>query len=166
MKRISILFVCMGNICRSPLAQGIFGHLIAQAGLTGDFTIASAGTGGWHEGEPPDRRSIAIAKSHGIDISGQRTRRIRSGDFGDFDLILTMDRDNLAALSKSAPPGANIHLFGTIALGTGENIPDPYYGGAGGFELVYTRLLTGCCRLLETLGAERTSCSGNTSSVR
>ncbi|NKK79625.1 low molecular weight protein-tyrosine-phosphatase [Rhizobium leguminosarum] len=166
MKRISILFVCMGNICRSPLAEGIFGHLVAAAGLTGGFTIDSAGTGGWHEGEPPDRRSIAIAKSHGIDISGQRARRIRSGDFGDFDLILAMDRDNLAALSKSALPGANIRLFGDTALGTGEDIPDPYYGGPEGFELVYTRLLTGCCRLLETLGVERASCSGNTSSVR
>ncbi|MBY5799362.1 low molecular weight phosphotyrosine protein phosphatase [Rhizobium leguminosarum bv. viciae] len=166
MKRISILFVCMGNICRSPLAEGIFGHLVAEAGFTGDYTIDSAGTGGWHEGEPPDRRSIATATSHGIDISGQRARRIRSSDFRDFDLILAMDRDNLAALEESALPGANIRLFGDIALGTGEDIPDPYYGVPEGFELVYTRLLTGCCRLLETLGAERTSCSGNTSSVR
>ncbi|MBY5322498.1 MULTISPECIES: low molecular weight protein-tyrosine-phosphatase [Rhizobium] len=166
MKRISILFVCMGNICRSPLAEGIFGHLVAEAGLTGGFMIDSAGTGGWHEGEPPDRRSIATAKSHSIDISGQRARRIRPRDFRDFDLILAMDRDNLAALEKSAPHGANIHLFGDAALGTGEDITDPYYGGPDGFELVYTRLLTGCCRLLETLGVERASCSGNTSSVR
>ncbi|MBY5397797.1 low molecular weight protein-tyrosine-phosphatase [Rhizobium leguminosarum] len=166
MKRISILFVCMGNICRSPLAEGIFGHLVAEAGLTGDVTIASAGTGGWHEGDPPDRRSIATAKNHGIDISRQRARRIQPRDFRDFDLILAMDRDNLAALEKSAPHGANIRLFGDTALGTGEDIPDPYYGGPEGFELVYTRLLTGCCRLLETLGVERASCSGNTSSVR
>lgn len=171
MKRISILFLCMGNICRSPLAEGIFGHLVAEAGLTGDFTIDSAGTGGWHEGEPPDRRSIATAKAHGIDISGQRARRIRPRDFRDFDLILAMDRDNLAALERIAPPGANIRLFGDIALGTGEDIPDPYYGGpimgiGGGFELVYTRLLTGCSSLLETLGVERASCNGNTSSVR
>ncbi|NZD64775.1 low molecular weight phosphotyrosine protein phosphatase [Rhizobium sp. WYCCWR 11290] len=166
MKRISILFVCMGNICRSPLAEGIFGDLVAEAGLSGGFTVGSAGTGGWHEGEPPDRRSIAIAKSHGIDISGQRARRVQPRDFRDFDLILAMDRDNLAALSKSAPPGANIRLFGDIALGTGEEIPDPYYGGPGGFELVYTRLLTGCNSLLETLGVERASCNGNTSSVR
>ncbi|NKQ83715.1 low molecular weight protein-tyrosine-phosphatase [Rhizobium ruizarguesonis] len=166
MKRISILFVCMGNICRSPLAEGIFGHLVAEAGLTGAFTVASAGTGDWHEGDPPDQRSIGTAKNHGIDISGQRARRIQSRDFMDFDLILAMDRDNLAALKKSAPHGANIHLFGDAALGTGEDIPDPYYGGPEGFELVYTRLLTGCCRLLETLGVERASCSGNTSSVR
>lgn len=144
---------------------GIFGHLVAEAGLTGDFTIDSAGTDAWHEGEPPDQRSIATAKGQGIDISGQRARRIQSRDFRDCDLILAMDRDNLAALGN-APPGANIRLFGDIALGTGEDIPDPYYGGPEGFELVYTRLLTGCCRLLETLGVERASCSGNTSSVR
>ncbi|NKF31624.1 low molecular weight phosphotyrosine protein phosphatase, partial [Pseudomonas sp. BGM005] len=85
MTPISILFVCMGNICRSPLAEGIFRHLVTEAGLTGRFTIDSAGTGGWHEGEPPDRQSIAIAQPHGIDISGQRARRIRPTDFNGFD---------------------------------------------------------------------------------
>jgi len=165
MKRISILFVCMGNICRSPLAEGIFSHLVTQAGLTGHFTIDSAGTGGWHEGDSPDQRSIATAKSHGIDISGQRARRIQSRDFKDFDLILAMDRENLAALGGSAPDEAEIRLFGDAALGTGEDIPDPYYGGPEGFKLVYTRLLAGCSKLLETL-VERASCSGNTSSVR
>ncbi|RUM24884.1 low molecular weight phosphotyrosine protein phosphatase [Rhizobium vallis] len=166
MKRISILFVCMGNICRSPLAEGIFRHLVAQAGLVGHFTIDSAGTGGWHEGDPPDQRSIATAKSHGVDISGQRARRIRPADFRDFDLILAMDRNNVAALGSVAPPEATIRLFGDAALGTGEDIPDPYYGGPDGFELVYTRLLAGCGSLLEALGVERASCSGNTSSVR
>ncbi|AHG47995.1 protein-tyrosine-phosphatase [Rhizobium leguminosarum bv. trifolii CB782] len=166
MKRISILFVCMGNICRSPLAEGILRHLVAEAGLTGQFTVDSAGTGGWHEGEPPDRRSIATAQRHGIDISAQRARRIRPGDFRGFDLVLAMDRDNEAALAEIAPPEANIRLFGDAALRTGEDIPDPYYGGPDGFELVYTKLLTGCSSLLETLGVERASCSGNTSSVR
>ncbi|AJC81455.1 low molecular weight protein-tyrosine-phosphatase protein [Rhizobium etli bv. phaseoli str. IE4803] len=166
MTPISILFVCMGNICRSPLAEGIFRHLVTEAGLTGHFTIDSAGTGGWHEGEPPDGRSIATAQSNGIDISGQRARRIRSSDYRDFDLILAMDRDNVAALEKIAPPEATIRLFGDAALGTGEDIPDPYYGGPDGFELIYTRLLTGCSSLLEALGVERASCSGNTSSVR
>ena len=156
----------MGNICRSPLAEGIFSHLVAEAGLTGRFTVDSAGTGGWHEGAPPDQRSIATAKSHGIDILRQHARRIHSSDFRDFDLILAMDRDNVAALETIAPPEASIRLFGDIALGTGEDIPDPYYGGPAGFELVYTRLLTGCSSLLEALGTERASCSGNTSSVR
>lgn len=166
MKRVSILFVCMGNICRSPLAEGIFAHLVDEAGVADRYTVDSAGTGGWHQGDRPDRRSIATAQNHGVDISRQRARQIKTEDFNDFDLILAMDRDNLAALEKSAPHGANIHLFGDTALGTGEDIPDPYYGGPGGFELVYTRLLTGCCSLLETLGVERASCSGNTSSVR
>jgi protein-tyrosine phosphatase len=121
MKRISILFVCMGNICRSPLAEGIFGHLVAEAGLTDDFTIASAGTGGWHEGDPPDQRSIATAKSHGIDISGQRARRVRPRDFTDFDLILAMDRDNLAVLEKSAPHG-RISTFSVISRWEPERI--------------------------------------------
>jgi protein-tyrosine phosphatase len=166
MKHISILFVCMGNICRSPLAEGIFTYLVNQARLTDRFTIDSAGTGGWHEGEPPDHRSIAVARRHGIDIAGQRARRIRSIDFVSVDLIVAMDRDNVAELNRITSPEANIQLFGDIALGTGEDIADPYYGGPEGFELLYTRLLTGCSSLLETLVAERTSCSGNTSSVR
>ncbi|MBX5105247.1 low molecular weight phosphotyrosine protein phosphatase [Rhizobium lentis] len=166
MKHISILFVCMGNICRSPLAEGIFTHLVTEARLTDRFTIDSAGTGGWHDGEPPDRRSTAIAGSHGIDITGQRARRVRPIDFTLFNLIVAMDRDNVAELSRIAPPEANIRLFGDIALGTGEDIADPYYGGPEGFEMAYTRLLTGCSSLLETLGVERASCSGNTSSVR
>ncbi|ARM90367.1 low molecular weight protein-tyrosine-phosphatase protein [Rhizobium sp. CIAT894] len=145
------------------LAEGIFGHLVAEAGLIGHFRIDSAGTGGWHEGDQPDRRSVATAKSHRIDILGQRARRIQPRDFTDFDLILAMDHDNVAALEKIAPPEADI---GDAALGTGEDIPDPDYGGPDGFELVYTRLLTGCSSLLETLGVERASCSGNTSSVR
>ncbi|ANK87578.1 MULTISPECIES: low molecular weight protein-tyrosine-phosphatase [unclassified Rhizobium] len=166
MKDIGILFVCMGNICRSPLAEGIFTHLVNQARLRDRFTIDSAGTGGWHEGEPPDRRSIAVARRHGIDIAGQRARRIRSIDFVSVDLIVAMDRDNVAELNRITSPEANIQLFGDIALGTGEDIADPYYGGPEGFELLYTKLLTGCSSLLETLVAERTSCSGNTSSVR
>ncbi|NNH66183.1 hypothetical protein HLI17_23365 [Rhizobium laguerreae] len=105
------------------------------------------------------------SKCYSVLCASEKTRgAVR--DLRDFDLILAMDRDNLAALGKSTPPAANIHLFGDAALGTGEDIPDPYYGGPEGFKLVYTRLLTGCCRLLETLGAERASCSGKTSSVR
>ena len=137
MKRISILFVCMGNICRSPLAEGIFRHLVAEAGLTGHFTIDSAGTGGWHEGEPPDRRSIATAQGHGIDIAGQRARRIRPTDFGSFDLILAMDRANLAALGKVAPPKADaqgrsrIYLKeGIDAARAGDLTPVPVYAAA------------------------------------
>lgn len=156
MKRISILFVCMGNICRSPLAEGIFTHLAAEAGLSERFAVDSAGTGGWHEGEPPDHRSIAIAKKYGVDISAQRARRIRKADFSAFDMILAMDRDNVADLLRIAPSAGNIRLFGDAA-GTGEDIPDPYYGDNSDFELVYARLLTGCRKLLAAFGADNAS---------
>ncbi|WP_081620009.1 low molecular weight protein-tyrosine-phosphatase [Rhizobium sp. 2MFCol3.1] len=166
MKRTSILFVCMGNICRSPLAEGVFSHLVAEAGLSDRFLVDSAGTGSWHEGDEPDRRSIATARHHDIDISAQRARRIREHDFADFDLIIAMDRNNVAALKALDPEAGNIHLFGDLALGSGEDIPDPYYGGGDGFEAVYARLLAGCRKLLSTLGADSASRSGNTSSVR
>lgn len=166
MKRISILFVCMGNICRSPLAEGIFTHLVEEAGLGARFSIDSAGTGGWHIGDGPDPRSVATAANHGIDISGQRARRIKSEDFGEFDLVVAMDAANVSELRRVAPRASNISLFGDIALGTGENIPDPYFGGADGFELVYARLLTGCRKLLAELGTDSASRSGKISSVR
>lgn len=166
MKRISILFVCMGNICRSPLAEGIFGHATAEAGLVDAFRIDSAGLGGWHQGELPDRRSIATASAHGIDITGQRARRILPGDFDDFDLILAMDHSNVAELRCRSPRAENIHLFGDFALGTGEDIPDPYYGSPEDFEFVYARLFSGCNTLVERLGAISGSWSGKTSSVR
>lgn len=166
MKRISILFVCMGNICRSPLAEGIFTHLVDEAGIADCFELDSAGTGGWHEGQHPDRRSIATAKNHGIDISRQRARRITAKDFDDFDLVLAMDRANIDELHRLSPGATNIRLFGEFALATGEDIPDPYFGGGSEFELVYARLLTGCRKLLETLGTDKASWSGKISSVR
>jgi protein-tyrosine phosphatase len=166
MKRVSILFVCMGNICRSPLAEGIFRSVTREAGLEASFEVDSAGTGGWHEGDQPDPRSIATARSHGIDITAQRARRIRPADFSHFDLIVAMDRANIAELRRMSASAANIKLFGDIALETGEDIPDPYYGGPDGFEKVYARLFAGCMKLLGELGADSASRSGNTSSVR
>ncbi|TCU16532.1 low molecular weight protein-tyrosine-phosphatase [Rhizobium sullae] len=166
MKRVSILFVCMGNICRSPLAEGILARIAREAGLADRFKIDSAGTGGWHQGKQPDGRSIAIARAHGIDITEQRARHIRPDDFEEFDLVLAMDRANIAELRAMAPGAGNIMLFGDAALQTGEDIPDPYYGGPEGFELIYTRLLTGCIALVDKLGADQASLSGKTSSVR
>ncbi|MBB3658812.1 protein-tyrosine phosphatase [Rhizobium sp. BK650] len=166
MKRISLLFVCMGNICRSPLAEGIFGHVAGEAGLGDTFRVDSAGLGGWHQGELPDRRSIATASEHGIDITGQRARKILPKDFDDFDLILAMDRSNIVELRRRSPHANNIHLFGDFALGTGEDIPDPYYGDREDFELVYARLFSGCNKLVEWLGTVSGSWSGKTSSVR
>ncbi|MGY5779869.1 low molecular weight protein-tyrosine-phosphatase [Rhizobium sp. LEGMi135b] len=154
MDRHRVLFVCTGNICRSPLAEGILRHLAIKAGRADEFDIDSAGTGGWHQGERPDRRSIAVAAGHGIDISAQRARRIVSADFSRFDLILAMDQDNLKNLRKTAPADAlgKLHLFNALALGSNKDIPDPYYGDREDFEAVYTMLLAGCSALLPKAG--------------
>ncbi|MGM4982675.1 low molecular weight protein-tyrosine-phosphatase [Rhizobium lusitanum] len=154
MDRQRILFVCAGNICRSPLAEGIFRHLATEAGRSLEFEIDSAGIGGWHQGERPDRRSVAVAAGRGIDISSQRARRIASSDFGRFDLILAMDRDNLKNLRKVAHADLHgkLHLFNALALGSNKDIPDPYYGGRDDFEAVYTMLLAGCSALLPKAG--------------
>jgi len=154
MDRHRILFVCAGNICRSPLAEGIFRHLASKAGRAHEFEIDSAGTGGWHQGERPDRRSIAVAADHGIDISGQQARRMEPADFGRFDLILAMDQDNLKNLRKAASTDAlgKLHLFNALALGSNRDIPDPYYGDREDFEAVYTMLFAGCSALLPKAG--------------
>ncbi|PZM09611.1 low molecular weight protein-tyrosine-phosphatase [Rhizobium tubonense] len=159
MDRFQILFVCAGNICRSPLAEGIFRHMVINAGRAAEFNIGSAGTGSWHEGDAPDPRSISIATGHGIDISRQRARRVTTEDFDRFDLILAMDHDNLRNLQKVAPGEAigKIHLFNSYAMGTDEDIPDPYYGDREDFETVYTMLLTGCSSLLAAAGKVRAS---------
>lgn len=153
MDRFRILFVCAGNICRSPLAEGIFRRCVDDAGLSAHYEIDSAGTGGWHQGQKPDRRSVKVAAARGIDISGQRARRIEADDFDSFDLILAMDHDNLRDLRKIAPVSAldRLHLFDSFALGGERDIPDPYYGRTDDFEVVYSMLLTGCIPLLATV---------------
>jgi protein-tyrosine phosphatase len=115
MKPVRILFVCLGNICRSPLAEGILRHAAGD----GSIEVDSAGTGGWHIGDPPDRRSIAVALKHGIDIARQRCRKVDSRDFEAFDLIFAMDGSNLAHLRAMAPLMAQhkLHLFLDYALG-------------------------------------------------
>jgi len=159
MKRFQILFVCAGNICRSPLAEGIFGHIATNAGRAAEFNLGSAGTGGWHEGDTPDPRSIAVATEHGIDISRQRARCVMTEDFDRSDLILAMDHDNLRNLQRLAQGEEieRIHLFNRYTTGTNKIIPDPYYGNPEDFETVYTMLLTGCSSLLATAGKVRAS---------
>jgi protein-tyrosine phosphatase len=149
MKPVRILFVCLGNICRSPLAEGILRHL--SQGRPVD--VDSAGTGGWHIGDLPDHRSIAVARRHGIDIAGQRGRKVDAGDFEAFDLIFAMDRNNLATLRALAPPAAQhkLHLFLGYTLGAERDVPDPYYGGPEGFETVYSMLSEGCLSLIGRL---------------
>jgi protein-tyrosine phosphatase len=137
--RPAILFVCLGNICRSPLAEAAFRHAADQARL--DVTADSAGTGDWHVGRPPDTRAIAIARRHGLDISGFRARQIGPADFTRFTHIFALDRDNLAnirRLVRSAKPegrGAETGLLlDLVAARAGMDVDDPYYGGDAGFE--------------------------------
>lgn len=145
----SVLFVCLGNICRSPLAEGIFRDLLQNAGFDRDFQVDSAGTGPWHVGNPPDPRSIEIAARHGIDISGQRARKIDVSDFEVFDAVLAMDRKNLAALKALSPAaGAEIRLlFDAPPI----DVPDPFFGGPEGFEDVFDLIRSGCTDYLETI---------------
>ena len=135
----AILFVCLGNICRSPLAEGLFRAKVEAAGLNDRFLIDSAGCGGWHAGDPPDRRSIAVAARHGVSIHDQRGRQVRDDDFDRFDLILGLDRDNVAHLTRMRPNNAKarVGLYLEEALGTAKNVPDPYYGQMHHFEEVF-----------------------------
>lgn len=156
MKPVRVLFVCLGNICRSPLAEGVLREFAAQKGA--DLLVDSAGTGAWHVGDPPDRRSIRAAQQHGIDISGLCGRQVGLEDFTAFDLILGMDESNVATLKRLAPEGTaeKVHLFLGYATGRNQDVPDPYYEGAEAFEALYQMLEAGCSSLLERLG-ERTS---------
>lgn len=139
MKKIKVLFVCMGNICRSPTAEGVFTKLIHDKKLDRHFSIDSAGTHAYHIGDTPDLRSQKIALERGVDISHLRGRKVILGDFEDFDFILAMDKKNYESLIKACPPHYKhkIQLFMSFAshLKTPE-VPDPYYGGAQGFEQV------------------------------
>lgn len=155
----SVLFVCTGNICRSPLAEGIFLHLAQERDEAELYLADSAGTGGWHQGDLPDGRSIMVAARHGIDITGQRARRIIGQDFERFDLILGLDRSHVVELKARAPRAfaERIHLFSRFATGRDFDVPDPYYGNEDGFEEVYSMLLSGCGLLLDRLRASRGS---------
>ena len=139
MAKKSILFVCLGNICRSPLAEGVFRSVLAERGMEDDFLIDSAGMGDWHAGQAPDHRAIAVARTNGLDISGQQARAITEADFERFDLILGMDRKNIRELQEIAPDAFRdrIHLFRDFAGGGAEEVPDPYFGDAAGFAETY-----------------------------
>jgi protein-tyrosine phosphatase len=145
---VRILFVCMGNICRSPTAEGVMRHLVAERGLDGEIEVQSAGTGGWHAGNPPDARATATARARGITLDGA-ARQVTPEDFEDFDLLVAMDRDNLAGLRAIAPPGTEHKL--RMLLAGDRDVPDPYYGGAQGFEHVLDLVQEACEKLLDDL---------------
>jgi protein-tyrosine phosphatase len=143
-----ILFVCLGNICRSPTAEAVMRWLVADAGLEDQFDIDSAGTGPWHAGRPPDRRAAAAAAARGYTLDGLG-RQVHRGDFTDFDLIVAMDHANLRALRDLAPD-PEARLKPRLLLGDAD-VPDPYSGGAAGFEHVLDLIESGCRALLAEL---------------
>ena len=151
-----VLFVCMGNICRSPTAEGVFRHLAGQAGLADRLHVESAGTHAYHVGEPADRRARAAAERRGMSLDGIRARRINAADYERFDYIIAMDQDNLARLRDEAPEGhdARLHLFLEFASGSETEVPDPYEGGAAGFERVLDLVEDASRGLLETLSRD------------
>ena len=132
-----LLFVCLGNICRSPMAEGAFRHVAAEQGVLDRFEINSAGLGSWHVGQAPDHRAQKAADQRGIDISGQSARQIRSSDFTSFDLLLAMDGSNYGELVQLAPKGERhkIRRFLDFAPHAGtKDVPDPFFGEAEGFD--------------------------------
>lgn len=140
---IRLLVVCLGNICRSPVAEGVLRARIATSTLAGRIELDSAGTGDWHVGEPPDRRAVANAAEHGVDISGLRARQLAAADFGRFDWVLCADRANLRDVRARAPAQAHARtalLLEWAGVEEAGEIPDPYTGGPAQFEHVF-RLL-------------------------
>ncbi|WP_273888435.1 low molecular weight protein-tyrosine-phosphatase [Rubrobacter naiadicus] len=149
---VRVLFVCMGNICRSPIAQGIFEEMVRREGLEGEILVDSAGVGSWHIGEPPDPRAQEVALRRGVDISGQRARQISPEDCESFDYILTMDEENYRAVSSLCPDGrAGVRPFLDFADVPQTEVPDPYYGGPEGFEHVALLLEKAAGGLLEEI---------------
>lgn len=135
---VRVLFVCMGNICRSPLAQGVFENVLRREGLEDEVFVDSAGTGSWHIGEPPDARAQRSASLRGVDLSSQRARRVTPDDCQRFDYVLTMDKENYRAVAALCRRGsAVVRPFLDYAPGHPEfEVPDPFYGGPEGFEYV------------------------------
>ena len=134
----SVLFVCMGNICRSPTAEGVFRRHVEDAGLSRVIAVASAGTHGYHVGDPPDRRAQAAALKRRYDLSALRARKVQATDFERFDFVLAMDRENLTYLKREAAPTLRHKARLFLEFGTSGklDVPDPYYGAAEGFEHV------------------------------
>lgn len=152
--KVNVLFVCMGNICRSPTAEGVFRHLVSQHNLQDRIITDSAGTHAYHVGESPDRRAQATAQKRGIDLSDLRARRVKSNDFEKYDYVLAMDRDNYAILETLCPAGMEERLSLFLDFADAVNVtevPDPYYGGPQGFEVVFDMVEQASHGLLEDI---------------
>ena len=155
---IAVRFVCLGNICRSPLAQGVFEKLVQDEGLQNQIRITSAGTGNWHVGSPPDERMQKTANKYGVQLNS-RGQQFQSSDFYDLDLILAMDQTNLMALEEISPDPKQtekLRLFRSFdPEANGDlDVPDPYYGGGKGFEIVYRIVERTCPKILEFLKSQ------------
>jgi protein-tyrosine phosphatase len=160
-QRVRVLFVCLGNICRSPTAEGVMRGLVEEAGLSTRIEVESAGTGDWHVGEGPDERAAAAAARRGVTLAGS-ARRVEPADLDAYDYLIAMDRDNLAELRRLASgPHHEVKLgllreHDEIAAAAGElEVPDPYFGGPDGFEVVLDTVEAACRGLLARIADER-----------
>ncbi|MCW8964960.1 MAG: low molecular weight phosphotyrosine protein phosphatase [Gammaproteobacteria bacterium] len=152
--KVKVMFVCMGNICRSPTAHGVFRKLVQDEGYADDIYIESSGTIAYHVGEPPDSRAQQTARQRGLDMSDLRAQKVKASDFEEFDYILPMDRDNYDSLISSSSPEHHekIKMFLSFAPSVASReVPDPYYGGASGFDQVFDMVEAGSRGLLDEI---------------
>ncbi len=157
MKKVSICFVCLGNICRSPTAEGVMRHLVEEGGLGQQVIVDSAGTGDWHIGEAPDERAQRAAGQRGYDLSELRARQIAADDFTRFDLVVAMDDANVAALHAVCPVSQRDKIRLLMEFAPADDVrevADPYFGGTAGFETVLDQCEAACAGLLKALRAQ------------